>query len=1183
MLTSFGLGSLNAQVSGYVFSQANGSYSSIGGTVLGNATSNSTVTSLYLTSFPVTMPFVFKFNGQSYTNLNMSSNGYVSFGTGSATGTSPISATTTYDGAIAAWGRSINSIYDILGKSGNMSWTVEGTAPNRVAVFQWENFRPSYTTSTSQVYVFSFQIRLAESTNVISTVYSSGNYLIGGTTTYSGTGTQIGLRGFTNSDFNNRLTASTAVFGNSTPGTANSSGQSFNTVTSTPGMPADGLTYIWTPPTCFGPTGIAVSNITTNSADLAWTTSSSTPTNGYDVYYSTTNTAPNGTTTPNHTSVMGSSQALSGLSPSTTYYVWVRSVCSASDTSSWIALPNFNTLCAPLNYMYENFDSTITGSVVPNCWVRLAGTGTQSITTTSPVSAPNNLYQNSTSTTNQTIVVLPEFSNINAGTHWLRLKARVGVAPRVIEFGYVTNANDASTFVLIESKNINNIVYTSNDSEYTIIVPSTIPANARLAIKNPGTTSTALYYDDVYWEPIPSCMPPSAPTVSNITSASADIAWVASTTTPANGYEVYYTTTSVAPTASTTPNHTNVTGLSQSLSGLIPATEYFVWIRSKCSSSDSSTWVAVQSFNTACLSVTSMYENFDTTPTGSVVPSCWDRIVSGAGSQTISTTSPNSSPNNVYAFSSSSANQVILVLPVFSNINAGTHWLRLKARVSTGPRTIEFGYVTNVTDANSFVLLTTKTMSNITYSSIDSEYTIIVPNTVPANARLAIKNSGSASTALYIDDVYWEVAPTCFPPDVVTPSGAGSTTATISWTAAIPVPTNGYEIYYSTNNTPPTAATIPNVTGIVGNSTTISGLNPVSTYFVWVRSACSTIDKSTWSNVASFTTSCQPPALLTTTGATVCPNGTATLSATADPGATIQWYDGAGTLLSTGNSFTSPALTTTTTYFATAAIGSNNLPAGKANYGSGPTSGSGTTNFGLVFDVISPSTLTSVTIYPVSATNTAGTVIIDIIDGNGNILQSKTENVTGSPAGTPVAHVATLNFSLLPGTNYKIRPRSYTGITGLLFDPSATAPSGNYGYPFVLPGILTINSSTLTATPTNTARTDLYYYFYDWKVSSQCESAQQSVVATVDAACLSTSEVTKNDVKIYPNPFTDVINISDVRGLASITVNDVSGRLIKTILKPNEKIFLGELKSGMYLLTLKYQNGQTKTIKAIKK
>ncbi|MET3538236.1 T9SS type A sorting domain-containing protein [Chryseobacterium limigenitum] len=84
---------------------------------------------------------------------------------------------------------------------------------------------------------------------------------------------------------------------------------------------------------------------------------------------------------------------------------------------------------------------------------------------------------------------------------------------------------------------------------------------------------------------------------------------------------------------------------------------------------------------------------------------------------------------------------------------------------------------------------------------------------------------------------------------------------------------------------------------------------------------------------------------------------------------------------------------------------------------------------------------------------------------------------------------------------------------------------------------------------------------------------------------LGTSEVagTKNGIKVYPNPFTDVVNISDVNNVKSVSVSDISGRLVKTIDKPSSEIHLGELKSGLYLVTLNMKDGSKQTIKTIKK
>lgn len=250
---------------------------------------------------------------------------------------------------------------------------------------------------------------------------------------------------------------------------------------------------------------------------------------------------------------------------------------------------------------------------------------------------------------------------------------------------------------------------------------------------------------------------------------------------------------------------------------------------------------------------------------------------------------------------------------------------------------------------------------------------------------------------------------------------------------------------------------------------------------------------------------------LTTTPATRCGVGTVNLGATADAGLLINWYANptGGTPLATGTSFTTPTINTTTNYYVGVGTGTT-TPTGMATVTSSPTSGAGTTNFGIVFDALSAFTLKSVTIYPVSASNAAGTVTIDVINSAGTVVHTKTVNVVGSPAASPQPHVVTLDFNIAPGTNYKLRPGSYTGISGLLFEPSAGAPSGNYGYPYIIPSVLQINTSTLTAAPTNTARNDLYYYFYNWQVSTGCEGVRVPVTATVTTP--PTLSITPNNV-----------------------------------------------------------------------
>ncbi len=360
-----GYNTADAQVSTYGFSQSSGTYTPItGGAVLGIATDNTGSTNLNSDVYPLTLPFNFVFNGTSYDALQVSSNGYVTFGTTVPGGsiTSPILGGLAYEGAISVFGRDISSVYNINGVTGDITLETVGTAPNREVVIQWKDFRPNGGVSLATVYTFSFQLRLKETSNIIEMVYSSGSYLAG-STALSGTA-QIGLRGTTNTDFNTRLNTATVEFINSIQGTANSSAQAFNTSVAVPGMPTSGLTYIWTPPTCYVPSGLTGGVTTANTAALSWNASVSSP-GGYDIYYSTSNTAPTASTTPMVQNVPGTSAIINSLTPSSVYYVWVRANCGGGNTSVWSLQPiQIITQCAPPTVTSTNGATGCNGTAV---------------------------------------------------------------------------------------------------------------------------------------------------------------------------------------------------------------------------------------------------------------------------------------------------------------------------------------------------------------------------------------------------------------------------------------------------------------------------------------------------------------------------------------------------------------------------------------------------------------------------------------------------------------------------------------------------------------------------------------------------------------------------------------------------------------------------------------------------
>ncbi|WP_313031167.1 T9SS type A sorting domain-containing protein [Soonwooa sp.] len=80
---------------------------------------------------------------------------------------------------------------------------------------------------------------------------------------------------------------------------------------------------------------------------------------------------------------------------------------------------------------------------------------------------------------------------------------------------------------------------------------------------------------------------------------------------------------------------------------------------------------------------------------------------------------------------------------------------------------------------------------------------------------------------------------------------------------------------------------------------------------------------------------------------------------------------------------------------------------------------------------------------------------------------------------------------------------------------------------------------------------------------------------------LAVNDVNKSKVSVYPNPFKDVLKISDVKNVNSVTVTDLSGRTVKT-LAAAEELQLGDLKKGVYVVTIKMNDGTTTSNKVIK-
>ncbi|WP_396166632.1 fibronectin type III domain-containing protein [Flavobacterium sp.] len=971
---------VQAQVNLYSFAQSNQTYSEItGGTVLATATNEQTPVSLKWTLPASTIPFNFNFNGIDYTGCTIYSNGFLTFGTTeeAATATNPISATTTYSGAISAWTGSSCGVHIPGLITSEASWKVVGTAPNREFVIQFKDWRSVFATSVTDVAFVNFQIRLAETTNQIKIVYGPNGYKIG-SAAYTGT-RQIGLRGAANTDYKNRTNSTTQLFTASTAGTSNSVTQAINTSVATPGMPTNGLVYTYTPPvactgtpvagtvapaaqnlcasstpavltltgnsegftgltfqwetstdnatwtnatgtsattmvysppsfagtasvyyrckiTCTGSALFSYSNVAsvnpaaapvgqatglnfTNIAQLGftanWTNSDGNrrvvyistspivdPANGPGAAF-TAATAYTGTGQQLVYDNTGSSVTVTGLLPNTQYYVKVIQYLRCGSAAPYdyyfnaTSVSNASTVTTipPVAIPWSEGFATTT---LPAYWAQTGFTIGNTLVQINPALASNYIYRNSWSSSTTGNLVTPIFAPVPANHRFVfNYKANDYGTP------YAASVASSGNMIIAVSTN-NGTTYTDVVTEpnngiagwqtYSLNLAAYTGQSIRIRVTfNWIVGDYYMAFDNFKIEAIPTCEAPlwSSMIAANVTATSATISWAASTTTPANGYDYFVSTTSTDPLTTATPTGSVAAGIvTAGLSALAGNTSYNVWVRSKCATSDVSSWSGPITFKTLCNNVTAFTQNFDGV-TSTAMPSCWEKVGTLGSCYTSTSTPVGSAPNVIYFYGTSTSAPTMRMQPV-SNLGAGTHRMKFKMRSSSATTlpSVDLGYLTNPYDATTFVSLTSIASTATTMV----EY-VYAPPAGTYSDYPAIKMNGTVYGTVYLDDFVWEAIPTCTDPSALVSANVTSSSVDISWDAPNPAPALGYQYVISTSNTPPTASGT-SVTTTFAQVTT--GLLPTTQYYVFVRSICSTTDASPWAGPITFTTACAP-------------------------------------------------------------------------------------------------------------------------------------------------------------------------------------------------------------------------------------------------------------------------------------------------------------------------------------
>jgi len=288
--------------------------------------------------------------------------------------------------------------------------------------------------------------------------------------------------------------------------------------------------------------------------------------------------------------------------------------------------------------------------------------------------------------------------------------------------------------------------------------------------------------------------------------------------------------------------------------------------------------------------------------------------------------------------------------------------------------------------------------------------------------------------------------------------------------------------------------------------------------------------------------------------------GTAILNAA---GSDIVWFDQpvAVTIVATGNSFETPEVTTTATFYAASTIttGGEDFSGGLVNHSGSDYSADPNSNAKMQFDVAENCTLKSVTVM----TDTPGNRKIELRNPAGDLINSVTVNIIDSME-------VVLDFPLFPGTDYTLGTDG--SINLLIPGVNALGPRlkrNNAGtgvaYPYPVGDLLSITGGF-----TGAVVTDFYFYFYNWKIENEsgiCYSDLVPVTVTVDDPTGITALT--SDIKVFPNPANDYVSVSTADAEASATLFDQQGRIVSS--KPvgkNGMMAIGDFASGLYNLRI---------------
>lgn len=221
-------------ISYYTFSSSNIAYEPLQGSIeLGNSLNAG------ISFNNVPLGFSFVYGGLTSQEITVHSGGYIKFDgpiTYPFDNYSPLTDVTTDDYIISPLGGVLSSDNE----TGKLSYTTNGTSPNRVFILEWNDYESSFTDHN-----YNFQLKLHETSNLIEFHYGNFEFVPEGFAAFL----QVGLRGarsITPQDINQRSISQDINDWNTS--TVSPFNEDAYAMLYTGLLPDDGLLYSWNPP-----------------------------------------------------------------------------------------------------------------------------------------------------------------------------------------------------------------------------------------------------------------------------------------------------------------------------------------------------------------------------------------------------------------------------------------------------------------------------------------------------------------------------------------------------------------------------------------------------------------------------------------------------------------------------------------------------------------------------------------------------------------------------------------------------------------------------------------------------------------------------------------------------------------------------------------------------------------------